>query len=151
MRRKDKGIDEQMALAILQRGEYGVLSTVDDEGQPYGIPVNYAVLDGEIYIHCALEGHKLENIRSNEKVSFCVVGETTVLPEKFSTAYESAIAFGRAALVEEPEKRRALEAILDKYCSENLEAGAKYMEALFDRVSVIRVSVDRLTGKAGRS
>ena len=151
MRHKDRAIDEATTLEILRRGEYGVLSTVDDEGQPYGVPVNYAVSGNEIYIHCALEGHKLENIETSEKVSFCVIGKTRVLPEKFSTAYESAIVFGRAALLEDSEKQAALEAIREKYSPEQLESGAKYIKALFDRVCVIRVSIEQLTGKASRA
>ncbi len=49
-----------------------------------------------IYFHCAPEGHKLENLSGNNKVSFCVVGKTQVLPDKFATNYESVIVFGTA-------------------------------------------------------
>jgi nitroimidazol reductase NimA-like FMN-containing flavoprotein (pyridoxamine 5'-phosphate oxidase superfamily) len=50
------------ARGILNKGEYGVLSTVSAEGQPYGTPLNYCLIDDSIYFHCATEGHKLKNL-----------------------------------------------------------------------------------------
>src|SRR5689334_11917769 len=97
LRRKDRGLDEPEARELLERGEYGVLSSCGPDGQPYGIPLSYCVIGDAIYFHCALEGHKLENIVADSRVSFCVVGTTEVLPDKFSTRYESVIVSGRAA------------------------------------------------------
>ena len=64
VRRQDRLLDEPQARALLQSGEYGVLSLVDTESLPYGIPVNY-VWDGQdhIYLHCARRGKKLNSIR----------------------------------------------------------------------------------------
>src|SRR3972149_8062353 len=90
VRRQDRLLDAEQATKLLQIGVYGVLSLVDKDGQAYGIPINY-VWDSRnsIYLHCAPEGRKLNCIKSNNKVSFCVVGNTHVLPDKFSTEYES--------------------------------------------------------------
>lgn len=41
MRRKDRKIETDEAIKILKTGEYGVLSTVDIDGYPYGVPINY--------------------------------------------------------------------------------------------------------------
>ena len=78
------------------------------DGQAYGVPLNYVFKNNCLYFHCALEGHKLDNIRANNKVSFCVVGKTKVLPDKFSTEYESAMAFGTASVVQGEERYEAL-------------------------------------------
>ena len=53
VRRQDRLLDEARSRELLETAEYGVLSMVDDDGQAYGIPVNF-VWDGEnkIYIHC---------------------------------------------------------------------------------------------------
>ena len=99
MRRKDREISRQEAIEILDSAEYGVLSTVDKNGQPYGIPLSYVYKDNAIYFHCAVDGQKLDNIRDNAKVSFCVTGKTTVLPETFGTLYESAVVSGTAGEV----------------------------------------------------
>ena len=62
MRRKDKEIGMDDAINFLTEHEYGVLSTVGTDGQPYGVPLNYVYKDNCIYFHCALTGHKIENI-----------------------------------------------------------------------------------------
>jgi len=78
MRRKDRETPRLEAEAILAAGAYGVLSTVGEDGQPYGVPVSYTYKNNCIYFHCAAVGHKIENIQNNPRVSFCVVGNTRV-------------------------------------------------------------------------
>ena len=148
MRRKDRAIDNEAARALLNDGTYGVLSTTDANNQPYGIPLSYAVMDDEIFIHCANEGHKLDNIMSNRKVSFCVVGQTELLPDKFSTRYESVIVFGTASIVTGDKKRAPLIALLGKYSPAHMESGRKYIDKLINKTVVIKVSIDHITGKA---
>ena len=45
MRRSDKVLGSDVAKQILAAGEYGVLSTVDADGQAYGVPLNYSFID----------------------------------------------------------------------------------------------------------
>jgi hypothetical protein len=52
VRRKDRGIGTREAIEILDSAEYGVLSTVDKDGQPYGIPLSYVYKNNSIYFHC---------------------------------------------------------------------------------------------------
>ena len=56
LRRKDRGIPFEKSKAILEKGEYGVLSTTNRNGTPYGVPLNYSMIDNSIYFHCAVEG-----------------------------------------------------------------------------------------------
>jgi len=151
MRRKDKAMQDRDIIDLLQYGEYGVLSTVDGNGQPYGVPLNYVLLDNCIYFHCALEGHKLDNLALNHKVSFCVVGRTNVLSAEFSTEYESAIVFGRAALVSGEERYRALNALVEKYSPEFVTEGSAYIEKFDSQTYVVRVEVEYMSGKANFS
>jgi len=147
MRRSDNALSNDAAVKILCDGEYGVLSTVDGDGQPYGVPLNYSLNDDCLYFHCALEGHKLDNLLCNGKVSFCVVGRTKVLPAEFTTEYESVIVTGRAAVVQGEEKYKALIGLVEKYSTEFVEAGRKYIEALDSETMVVRIAVDSMTGK----
>ncbi len=57
MRRTDKEIGTDEAVRLLTECEYGVLSTVGNDGQAYGVPLNYVYKDNCIYFHCALSGH----------------------------------------------------------------------------------------------
>ena len=91
LRRKDRAITEEEAVALLNKAEYGVLSTVSENGKPYGVPLNFCVINHCIYFHCAVEGQKIDNIKQNKSVSFCAVGNTEILPDKFGTKYESVI------------------------------------------------------------
>ena len=148
MRRKDKELNNADALQLLRDCEYGVLSTVDDKGQPYGVPLSYTFVNNALYFHCALEGHKLDNIAANQKVSFCVVGSTHVLPAKFSTEFESAIAFGEAVVVQGEERYQALVSLLEKYSPEFMEEGRAYIEQFDSRTKVVKIEISTVTGKA---
>lgn len=150
LRRTERGVSEAEARELLARGEYGILSTCGPDGQPYGIPLSYCVLDDAIYFHCAIEGHKLENLAAESRVSFCVVGETEVLPEQFVTRYESVVVSGRAVEVFAEEKQQALEGILAKYAGGFPGKGLDYIEAAGERVRVFRIGIDSLCGKARR-
>lgn len=153
MRRKDRMITPKQAEALLIRGDHGILSTVGADGYPYGIPVNYAYENGMIYVHCAKGvGKKIENINGNPKVCFTVVGDTQVVPAEFSTNYESAVAFGTAREITEPEeKRAALELLIRKYSPEFLEEGRQYIEKSAAVTGVYEISVQHMSGKARRA
>ncbi len=46
MRRIDRKLDDQEAYKLLEEAQYGVLSTIGENGFPYGVPLNYAYVDG---------------------------------------------------------------------------------------------------------
>jgi len=148
IRRKDRAIARQEATEILKRGEYGVLSTATPDGNPYGVPLNYCIMDEALYFHCALEGHKLVNLAANNRVSFCVVGRTEVLPEKFGTKYESVIVSGRAEEVFNSEKQRVLEGMVSKYSAAFFKEGLKYIEKAAHQTRVFTIKIENLSGKA---
>lgn len=149
LRREDRRLDDDAAMDLLKRGEYGILSTTGADGRPYGIPVNYVVEEDAILFHCAKEGRKIENIMANPVASFCVVGRTELVPEKFSTRYESVVVSGTADLIEDVTlKREALRALIAKYASDHAVAGEAYMDKLMDRTAIVRIAIDHLAGKA---
>ncbi|MGF7060310.1 pyridoxamine 5'-phosphate oxidase family protein [Brassicibacter mesophilus] len=150
MRKAERKITDLESYEILENGEYGVLSTIGTNGYAYGVPVSYVLLNNCIYFHCATEGSKLENISTNNKVSFCVIGKTEILPEKFSTKYESVIIFGKAVEVYNEEKEDALEAIINKYSRDYLEVGKTYINTSKNKTKVIKIIVEHITGKARR-
>jgi len=148
VRRKDREISIEVATQLLTEGEYGFLATVGADGQAYGVPLNYVYKNNCLYFHCAPEGHKLDNIRANNKVSFCVVGRSRVLPDKFTTAYESAVAFGTASEVQGSEKVEALLNLLEKYSPDFMEEGKKTIDKYIKMTTVIKIDISHITGKA---
>ena len=147
IRRQDKKLDNAEALRILESGQYGILSTIGSSGYAYGVPICYTYDNGCIYFHCAKEGHKLENIKHNNKVSFCVVGNSTLLPQSFSMNYESVIAFGKAREVFKDEKRTALEAIVAKYSPDYKIEGFEYIRNSSDDTRLFKIEIEHMSGK----
>jgi len=149
VRRQDRLLNETDARSILKNGEYGVLSMQTEEGGAYGIPINY-VWDGKhsIYLHCAPEGRKIRNIAFCNKVSFCVVGKTEVVSDKFTTGYESIVLDCRAFVDLTPEERmNAMVLLLEKYSPADMEKGMKYIEKSLDRTEVICLEISEWSGK----
>ncbi len=148
MRRNDKKISEEAAIAILEKGIYGVLSTVGADGYPYGIPVNYLYKKGRIYFHCAsVGGHKTENMKYCDKVCFTVTGYAEVLAEHFNMKYESVVVFGRAKEVEDI-KQVILEDIIDKYSAEYKKDGFEYIKRAAEKTAVYEIVIEAVSGKA---
>ncbi len=151
MRRADKQVDSVLVENILHKAKYGVLSTTGDNGYAYGVPLNYAYCDDKIYFHCAKDGHKLDNIKHNNAVCFTVVGDTHIIPQKFSTAFESVVVFGRAFIVEdESEIEYALKAVIDKFSPEHLTEGYEYIARSAKHTAIVRIDIERTTGKSSK-
>jgi len=150
IRRRDREVSEQDARQILARAEYGVLATVGDDGWPYAVPVNHVVEGNVLYLHCALEGHKLDNIAHEQRVSYCAVASAQVLPSKLSTLYESAIVFGQATCVTDPnEKEQALRMLAARFYG-SPEQTEQELRTSGPRAAVVRIEIERITGKAHR-
>ena len=150
MRRQDRSISQQEAIAVLQNAEYGVLSIASLDGEPYGVPLNYCVIDNAIYFHCAGEGKKLNILSQNNSVSFCCIGATKVLPEQFALNYESTIISGKAEEVAGGEKQSSLEGMLKKYSSQFFSEGLEYIKANTASARVYKIVIQSITGKARR-
>lgn len=152
IRRQDRLLSNEEAISLLHTGEYGVLSMIDNmagKEMAYGIPVNFA-WDGKesLYIHCAPDGRKLHCLNNNKNVSFAVVGNTRVIPDKFTTAYQSIILECQAEIgLAENERRKALRLILEKYSPDHVEIGTEYAERSFGRTNVIKLNIIRWSGK----
>ncbi len=148
MRRKDREVTAKEAMRILKEGEYGVLSTVSKNGKPYGVPLSYCVIDDTLFFHSALKGKKLDNIIENRIASFCVVGKTEVLPDKFSTKYESIIVDGNIEESFGKEKQLGLEGLIEKYSINFQDEGLAYIKNAFDMTTVLKLTINNLSGKA---
>ena len=149
VRRQDRLLDKERALELLRTAPWGVLSMQAEEGGGYGVPLNF-VWDGQrsIYIHCAPEGRKIRSLSHCGRVSFCIVGHTRLVPEKFTSEYESVVLWGMAYLgLSEDEKRMAMRLLLEKLAPAERGRGDVYIEKSFSRVEVIRVDFEAFTAK----
>ncbi len=150
MRRIDRKISDDQAKDLLKNNTYGVMSTIGADGYPYGVPLNYVFFNDAIYFHCAADGHKFDNISRDNKISFCVVGQIQVLPDKFSTKYESVIIFGRATEIFDNEKNIYLAELINKYSADYIEQGKEYIQKGSRNTKVVKLSIEHISGKARR-
>ena len=146
MRRFKQLLPPEMTEAILRNGKYAVWAVDGDDGYPYAVPVNY-VYDGHaIFLHSAPAGHKIDAISRNAKCSLCIVDKDTVIPEKFTSYFRSAIVFGRGVIVEsEDEKITALRLLSEKY-SPGIDPTAE-IARFIKNVCIIRIDIETVSGK----
>jgi uncharacterized protein len=149
MRRMGNALPKEEAIGMLEKATNGVLSVAGDDGYPYGVPVSYVYQNNQIVFHCATEGHKLDAIIKNPKVSFCVVEQDLIVPIEFNTLYRSAIAFGTARILADAEKQAYIEAIAKKYAPEYDKEAKDYIKSDWTGFSVVVIDIEHLTGKAG--
>jgi hypothetical protein len=83
-------------------------------------------------------------------LSFCIVGNTEILPDKFGMRYESTIVSGNIEEVFDGQKQTGLEGFLAKYSSDFIEQGGEYIEKLRERTRVFKMAICEISGKAKR-
>jgi len=151
MRRTDRALSEAEARDLVAKADYGFLTTVGADGWPYAVPLNHVLAGDLLYCHSARTGHKVENLAQEERVSFSVVTRAEILPQRLTTLYESAILFGRAAVVEDPaERQRALELLGERFCAGFKPEVEAEIRKDGPRTAVLRIRIERITGKANR-
>lgn len=149
MRRKDREKDATFAIEVLRDCEYATLSTINSDGTPYCVPISPVVIDNSVYFHSATEGKKLDNIEKNNSVCLSGVRHTKLVPEKFTTEFESAVALGRCRLIENTEEKiSALRAICEKYANSNMASFEEAITHSLERTAVYKINLEQITGKA---
>lgn len=147
MRRWKQSLPEEQCIAILKKGTSGVLAVHGDDDYPYAVPLSYVYTKEKLYFHSAVSGHKLDAIRQNDKVSFCVTDQDTIVPEEYTTYFRSVIVFGRAHVLEGEEKRRAIELLAEKYSPDDPEGRCQEIDREYARLCMIELKIEHMTGK----
>lgn len=104
--------------------------------------------DRKIIFHCAREGRKIDYLTLRPQAAFVVVEDAAMLPDKFSTAYASAMVSGRVAIVDDPEaKRELLKFFVQKLAPDYLGRGDKHIEHRLHECLVLQMEVESICGK----
>jgi len=148
MRRQEKEIrDGKEIREILQKGLVCRVGLCDGQ-QPYIVSMNYGYRDSCMYFHCAREGRKIDILKRNDRVCIEVDVDTRIVqgdaPCGWTTKYRSVIGFGRASIIDDEAQKRAG---LDVIMSHHGASGGEYDEKKLQRVSVIKVVLESMTGK----
>ena len=154
MQMAERELTLEDALEILDAGEYCVVSTVDEDGAPYGVPMSYVMMDGRMFFHTGKRpGHKIDDFNRDARVSIAVATEVEPCYEEtfFTTRFASVIASGRISLVEDPILvKKALVALCMKYLPQFKDEIGGAIERELDITAIWVADLDEIRGKAGR-
>lgn len=149
MRRANQALSREECITILNNEPRGVLSMLGDEGYPYGIPVShwYDEKNDRLYFHCGKKGHKIDAIRSCDKVSFCVYDQGYRKEGEWALNIKCVVLFGRASILEDHEQSLEIcRQICYKFTSDE-----EYIEQELERsgpaVQVVEIIPEHMTGK----
>jgi len=142
---------------FLNQEHVGRISSIDENGYPQIIPMNFVFLNDYVYIHSHIKGEKIDNINRNNKVGFEVDRELEFLPSYFEdpkdasladTLYISVVIKGMASLVtDKEEKTLALNGLMKKYQPEGGYDPIQSSMRVLDAVAVIKVIPNVIYGK----
>ena len=147
MRKKSREMDSLWALEVLHKAPYITVSFTDASGRPYGLPLSLASADGiNWYFHSAPERKKLDAIKTHPEVWLSAVTRCTptVGPkdDTFTLQYQSATAFGKAAIVEdEAEKTKGLRLICERFLPHHMAAFEDSVHRSLHRTTVVRITL----------
>ena len=142
---------------FLDKEHVGRIASIDENGYPQIIPMNFVFLDDVIYLHSHTKGEKLENVTRNEKVGFEVDRELEFLPSYFEdpkdasladTLYISVVIKGKGEIVKDKkEKTNALNGLLKKYQPEGKYEPISHEMEVLEEVTIIKITPDSMRGK----
>lgn len=148
---------KQKIIDFLNSQPAGRLASIDKNGYPQVIPMNFVYADGAIYMHSHPFGEKLDNIRRNPNVGFEVDQHICFLPSYYfhptdasqaDTLYISVVIKGWAEIVEDAEeKARALNALMEKYQKEGRYGVLDANMPVVREVAIIKVMASDMRGK----
>lgn len=147
MRRGRQLLSEEDTAAVMGRCTNGVLACLGDDDYPYAVPISYVHFNDKIYFHSAKEGHKVDAIVKDPKVSFAVIDEDTIVSSEYTSYFRSVIAFGKARIVEGDEWLEAFTALVDKYSGDLPEEARQKKISECTRACIIAIDIEHITGK----
>ena len=103
MRRSPQALTHEEIVEVLKKENRGVLCMQGDDGYPYGVPINhyYDEETGKLYFHGANFGYRVECIKRDPKVSYCVFGQDFQKEGDWAKYVKSVVIFGKVELIED--------------------------------------------------
>jgi nitroimidazol reductase NimA-like FMN-containing flavoprotein (pyridoxamine 5'-phosphate oxidase superfamily) len=148
---------KEKIIKFLNEQETGRICSIDKDGYPQIIPMNFVHTNDVIYMHSHTKGEKIENIKRNNKVGFEVDKSLEFLPSYFTdpidasqadTLYISVVIKGTSTLVSDiNEKTLALNALMKKYQPEGGYENIRPDMRVIDEVAIIKVIPSSMRGK----
>ena len=144
-------------IQFLNEEQTGRISSIDKNGYPQIIPMNFVLINNTVYMHSHIRGEKLDNVKRNSKVGFEVDRNLEFLPSYFfdpndaslaDTLYISVVIKGEARIISDvEEKALALNALMKKYQPEGKYEPMRENMQVLNQVAVIKILPNEMNGK----
>ena len=147
--RKKQALTKKECTDILMEEKRGVLSVIGDEGYPYGMPLNhyYEPEDGKIYFHSGKRGHKIDSIKKEQKVSYCVMNSGSLSDDGWSLFFKSVVVFGKVSIIDDPDRAIDISRRLSLCFTNDEEYIDDEIRKAGDNVLVFCLTPEHITGK----
>ncbi len=147
MRRKKQELTQEECVDILTNEPRGVLALLGDYDYPYALPMSHVYVDGKIYFHGAMTGHKNDAVEKHDKVSYCVMDEGVLNDDGWSYIFKSVIVFGKIRILkDEDEKIEKLTHLGDKFFPTHQET-VDEISRLLHKTEVFEITIEHMSGK----
>ena len=138
----------EYARAVIDKCGFFTMATAGPDGEPYCVPLSMARVGDFLYFHSAMAGHKIDNLRNNNRVCISCVGCFGYPPGRFNIDYESAVIFGFAEeILNLEDKIHALRIISQRYTPDNMDSFDASIKRSLDKTSVWKIHIDEISGK----
>lgn len=148
LRRTQRKLSDAECRELLRNEKRGVLAVNGENGYPYALPMDFYYHEetNSLYFHSGKRGYKLEALRQNNQVSFCVLDEGQKVEGKAYPKFRSVILFGRVRFVEDPGQTLRYARIFDeKYKpAEEVEKDIRKSGSV---VQMLELKIDHMSGK----
>ncbi|MEE0939851.1 pyridoxamine 5'-phosphate oxidase family protein [Methanobrevibacter sp.] len=150
MRRHKQELSKEECMEILTNEPRGVLALLGDDDYPYALPMSHVYVDGKIYFHGAMEGHKNDAVKRCDKVSYCVMDKGFRKDGDWWYTFKSVIVFGKIRiLTDKDEKIDKLTYLGDKFFPTHEETVSE-INRMLDRTEVFEITIEHMSGKLVR-
>ena len=168
MRRKDREMDENFALSVIDEADYGVLSFCN-ENRSYSRALSFGRSAKTLYFHSATQGEKVSAFKDGMDVEVLFVtkvgvpelyehekikelmginGPTFLLTKIFTTEFSSAMVRGKLRLIDtQEEKMGALRSVCQRFTPNMMEFFDEAAGMSLDKVLVYAVDIYEIHGK----
>lgn len=150
LRRVKQLLPMEQNIEVLNRNTSGVLAIQGEDNYPYALPINYLYLDNKIIIHTGKQGYKIDMLKNNPKVSFCVIDQDKIVSEEYTSHFRSVIIFGRAKILESKEDIiKSISSFTKRFSPDDVQnrLDKNNIEKFLNNLTIIEIEIEHITGK----
>ena len=137
------------SIEILKQEPRGVLSLIEDDGYPYGMPMDhwYNDADGCLYFHSGKKGHKIDAMNQCSKASYCVFDRGFLREGEWALNIRSVIVFGRIEIINDFDTAMSITRQLSLKYTDDIAYIDREIQQSGKNTLVFRLVPEHITGK----